>query len=504
MSRPVISGVIAAIIALLTAVAYFVTTSSIEKDIERDARLRVAKAQELLLQNSSLEMLALLKDTEQLAHDPDLVKSLTSGSGPNSRQAELAFQKFRSKLAGDGDKKTQRRPPDIMALTDENGKLVALMTQDKPVFNPIPDTYFREGKVKYPALARAIEQRQITSEVWDYENLGPMKAGVAPVYDKEIDNIAGTVILAYAMSAVEAKEQQKLLGTNVAYFYGDRVSATSMGPAGSEKKGGKAAAIRDALFKGDKPLAAAALKTESGLSDVITIDIEGDDYWASAGRMPRFSTQPFPADYPDAPAGAMVMMSRDAELAPLATVKVAILLVGLGAIVVALLGMFIAARRILHPLDEIETGVNDIINGNLERTFRPVGSDLDGLANALNVLLARLLGRPEPGDEEYDEEGNVVRSSGLAVDTEGLSQQDAEAVSLAAEPEPQYLQRTYEQYVAARRHTGEGTQGIDYDGFIAKLRQNESVLKGKYQCRAVRFKVVTKDGKVTLKPVPIV
>ena len=504
MSRPVISGVIAAVIAMLTAVAYFVTTSSIEKDIERDARLRVAKAQELLVQNSSLEMLGLLKDTEQLAHDADLLKSLTSGSGPNSRQAELAFQKFRAKLAGDGDQKAQRRPPDIMALTDENGKLVALMSGDKPVFNPIPDTYLKDGKVKYPGLARALEQHQITSEVWDYENLGPMKAGVAPVYDKEIDNIVGAVILAYAMSAVEAKEQQKLLGTDVAYFYGERVSATSFGPAGSEKKGGKAVAISQALFKGDKALAAAALKSESGLSDVVTIEIEGDEYGASAGRMPRFSTQPFPPEYPDAPAGALVMMSRDAELAPLATVKIAILLVGLGAIVVALLGMFIAARRILHPLDEIETGVNDIINGNLERTFRPVGSDLDGLANALNVLLARLLGRAEPGEEEYDEEGNVVRPGGLAVDTEGLSQQDAEAVSLAAEPEPQYLRRTYEQYIAARRQTGEGIQGIDYDGFVARLRQNESVLKGKYQCRAVRFRVDIKDGKVSLKPVPIV
>jgi HAMP domain-containing protein len=503
MSRPVISGVIAAIIAVLTAVAYFVTTSSLEKDIEKDAQVRVAKAQELLLQNSSLEMLGLLKDTEQLSHDPDVLKSLIGGSGPNARQAELAFQKFRAKLSGDGDKKAQRRPPDIMALTDENGKLVALMSGDKPVVNPIPDTYIREGKVKYPALARAIEQHQITSEVWDYENLGPMKAGVAPVYDKEIDNIVGTVILAYAMSAVEAKEQQKLLGTDVAYFYGERVSATSFGPAGSEKKGGKAGALRDALFKGEG-LAKAALGSENGLSDVVTIDLDGEEYWATAGRMPRFSTQAFPPEYPNTPAGAMVMMSRSEELAPIATVKLAILLIGFGAIVVAVLGMFIAARRILHPIDEIETGVNEIINGNLDRTFRPAGSDLDGLANALNVLLARLLGRPEPGDEEYDEEGNVIRPSGLAVDTEGLSQQDAEAVALAAEPEQAYLHRLYEQYLAARRSTGEGIQGIDFEGFIGKLRQNESVLKGKYQCRAVRFKVVTKDGKVTLKPVPIV
>jgi hypothetical protein len=119
-------------------------------------------------------------------------------------------------------------------------------------------------------------------------------------------------------------------------------------------------------------------------------------------------------------------------------------------------------------------------------------------------MLARLLGRPEPGEEEYDEDGNVIRAGALRVDTEGLSEKDAEAVKLAAEGEPAYLHRVYDEYVAARTASGEGTQGVDYEGFVAKLRQNESVLLAKYQCRAVRFKVVTQDGKVTLKPVPIV
>jgi hypothetical protein len=32
---------------------------------------------------------------------------------------------------------------------------------------------------------------------------------------------------------------------------------------------------------------------------------------------------------------------------------------------------------------------------------------------------------------------------------------------------------------------------------------NEGKLKGQYNCKAVRFRVVVKDGKVTLKPVPI-
>jgi hypothetical protein len=39
--------------------------------------------------------------------------------------------------------------------------------------------------------------------------------------------------------------------------------------------------------------------------------------------------------------------------------------------------------------------------------------------------------------------------------------------------------------------------------FVAKLRQNEATLRGKYSCRMVRFKVVVKNNQTTLKPVPI-
>ena len=503
MSRSLIGGVVAAIIAILTATAYFVTTAKLRDDIQKDIRARVTTAQGLLIQNSKLEMLTLLRQSESLARDPDVLKALVGGTGPNPVQAETAFQKFRAHLPNGEDQ------PDIMALTDENGKLVALVSGDRPVPNPIPDTYFKDGKLKYPGLSLALKNRQTTSEVWDYENLGPMRVGAAPVYDAELDHVAGAVILAYSMSATDAKDQQRQLGTDVAYFYGDRVSATSFGPTGG-KNTSKTSALNQALFAKDgsskKGLANDAVASDAGLSEVVRVDLNGDEYWATAGRMPRFSTQPLPKGYPPVAAGTMVMMSLGDAMAPIATVKLAILLVGLGAIVVALLGIFITARRILHPLDEIEIGINDIINGNIDRTFQPVGSDLDGLANALNVMLARLLGRPEPGEEEYDEDGNVIRPSvggGLSVDAEQMSAKDAEAMALASEPEDAYLKRLFDEYVAARRATGEGAEGLTQDSFATKLRQNEVSLRSKYQCSAVRFKVVTKDGKVTLKPVPI-
>jgi len=161
------------------------------------------------------------------------------------------------------------------------------------------------------------------------------------------------------------------------------------------------------------------------------------------------------------------------------------------------------------PAVTVELGVTDIINGNVDRTFRPVGLELDGLANALNVMLARLLGRPEPGDEEYDDDGNQIipgrvefeEGEGETPPTD-KAQPDPQLAALAQESEPDYYKRVFTEYVAARKSVG-SPDDVSFENFIAKLKVNEGKLKAQYQCRAVRFRVVTKDNKVTLKPVPI-
>ena len=149
--------------------------------------------------------------------------------------------------------------------------------------------------------------------------------------------------------------------------------------------------------------------------------------------------------------------------------------------------------------------MTDIINGNVDRTFRPVGLELDGLANGLNVMLARLLGRPEPGEEEFDEEGNPIIPGRVEFDEgagEQVAQTDPALVALAQESEPDYYKRVFTEYVSARKAVG-SPDDVSFENFIAKLKVNEGKLKAQYQCRAVRFRVVTKDNKVSLKPVPI-
>jgi hypothetical protein len=204
-------------------------------------------------------------------------------------------------------------------------------------------------------------------------------------------------------------------------------------------------------------------------------------------------------------AGAIVL-SPIVPSAEAWTVKLFVIVLGVGALAIAMLGLYLTHRRLVAQIDQVELGVTDIINGNVDRTFRPVGEELEGLSNGLNVMLARLLGRPEPGEEEFDDDGNPIIQGRVEFDEgegEGAAPKaDPDLAALAQESEPDYYKRVYTEYLAAKRATGHPDE-VSFENFIAKLKVNEGKLRAQYQCRAVRFRIVTKDGKVSLKPVPI-
>ncbi len=498
MSRAIIGGIVAIAIVVLTGTAYLVTTSRLETRIKQDVRIRVDKAQELLVQNASLEVLSLLRRVEDLARDESFLQALKETSPDRrARLADDGFQKFRSG-AGGGQR------TDILALLDIEGDLVVLQLNDEDQRVTNPGAWKESGVLRYPAVALALrpnpKDAQMTSDIWNHQGRGLMKVGVAPIVDYQENEVRGAVVVAYSLGSKEAQHQSDMLGTQVAYFQNDRVFGTSFRRSGSgEEDTTRQEKLLSALV--DKGLSKRALT--SGLADAIETSIDGEDYYVAAGRLRRFSSKKLPDGHPPASVGAMVMISLDEASGSLATVKASILLLGLGALVMAFIALTLTRKRFLHQADEIELGIAEIINGNLERTFPQVGAELDGLANALNVMLARLLGRPEPGEEEYDEHGNVVQADRLDFDTD-LSPADSEAVALAQEPEPDYYKRLFGEYIGAREAAGQDVDGISFESFVTKLRVNEGNLKNKYKCSAIRFKVVVKGDNVTLKPVPIV
>lgn len=497
MSRTVIAAVVAAVIAVLTGIAFFVMSTSFEERLKKDADAKLARAYQVVQQLNQLEGIDISNKAERLAAEKEFVAALkTDSASERYNQSRLGFQKFTA------DEKQGDVKPDIIALIDASYNLLAMNEMQTVVASQWKSP---KGDSIIPAVNHVLGKKLIISDIWNDPDRRMMKIGVAPVIDPDAPIsakdpegvvIIGAIVVAYAQTAREAQKDRGLLGTEIAYYDNKNVVATSFtrGISGEEDTA-KARQLTELLRSG--------AITESGAKQRTTID--GVDYLAAAVKMPRSSTRKLPAEYPLVTAGAVVLAPIADPANTAATVKLFIALLGGGAIAIALLGLYLAHRRLLAQVDQIEVGVTDIINGNVDRTFRPVGLELDGLANGLNVMLARLLGRPEPGEEEFDEEGNPIIQGRVEFeegDGSAAPAPDPDLAALAQESEPDYYKRVYTEYLAARKASGNPDE-VSFENFIAKLKVNEGKLKAQYQCRAVRFRVVMKDGKVTLKPVPI-
>ncbi|MBA2541575.1 MAG: hypothetical protein H0V17_18170 [Deltaproteobacteria bacterium] len=507
MSRTVITAVVAVVIAVLTAIAFFVSNISLDDRVRKRADARLTRAYQVVQRLNQLANSDVQNKAERLAAKAEFVnaiKARTSSQTESANQARLGFQKFMA------EEKTGTLKPDRIALIDGNGEVVAehevpsvakqWKNEDPKEKNPtkLPTTI--------PAVNVVLDKRVIIADQWN-DGKQVMRIGVAPVVDPEAPNIKdpenpviiGAILVAYAQTGKSSQQDRALLGTDIAYFENKRVVASSFTRGGSDEDTAKAALLTALLQDGTLGESASKQK----------ISLDGADYFAAAVKMPRSATKTLPDEYPANTTGAIVLAGvseeepTPGEVMEKAGTSLFILLLGGGSLALAMLGIYLTHRRLITQADQIEQGVTDIINGNLDRTFRPVGAELDGLANGLNVMLARVLGRPEPGEEEFDEAGNPIIPGRVDFDEgEEKPAPDPDLAALVQESEPDYYKRVYTEYLAARKATG-APEDVSFENFIAKLKVNEGKLRAQYQCRAVRFRVLTKDGKVSLKPVPI-
>ncbi len=65
------------------------------------------------------------------------------------------------------------------------------------------------------------------------------------------------------------------------------------------------------------------------------------------------------------------------------------------------------------------------------------------------------------------------------------------------------MRRLYKAYVAAKRRTGESTEGLTYDRLVRTLQRQVPAIQAKTGCRRVDFKIQIQGGKAILKAVPI-
>src|SRR5579862_8022883 len=101
MSRTVIATVVAAVIVALTVVAFFVTSTSIDDKVRKDADSRLARAFQVADQLNQLRAIDIQNKAENLAGDPSFVQALRQG---NDMYARDGFTKFTAGLKAEDPK----------------------------------------------------------------------------------------------------------------------------------------------------------------------------------------------------------------------------------------------------------------------------------------------------------------------------------------------------------------------------------------------------------------
>lgn len=480
-----ISLVAAGLVLMLAVLMQQTITSSLGQATQANINGRVERAAGLFLSQNRLQALEFTNETAGYARHEAFPRIFTIADETARRKAA---NEAANELNNQQIQKAHDRRAELVAVVDAAGKVVARDLN-------INAMYGEDFKARYPSVAAAL-LGNANKDVWAFSNR-MYRVSSAPIRGAD-GRIVGALIVAFEESAHDARALKDAFGTEVVVFLDNKIYASSFAQAGKESL--EEQDLSRVLFTGSA-YAAPAVK-ERKQTAVFTTVVQGETYRGVAAPMLGNTSQPA--------AGFVVLSSLDAAQQPIRAAGMWILGLGIIAALATMAAAAYTSRRFLASIDLVEQGVTEIINGNHEYVFEKQGNiDFEGLENALNVMVSRLTGRPDPNEEGGTPMSATLEFSGGNVasprDSSGpnLHKLTPENQTLAAEPEDKYQRRLFDEYVRAREETGEGTRDLSFASFIEKLKDNEIALCKKYNCRAIRFKVIIKANQVTLKPVPL-
>ena len=481
MHRLKLIGLLVFLVVGLSLACYFVVRNDFGPRIREAVQADLVKTQMQVQALKFARADRLVKLCDKLARDLtklDFAKALREPSDESKhKEAFAAIARVKPFLQG---LNRVEYTPDAILVIKPDGKLIA---RDR----------FEEkwGEVlSFPLIKRVVTDGR-DNDVWKYreQNERVMTAVAAPILDGAV--VTGVLALLYEHNNQMAADDRKLYRTEVAYFHDDKLYGSSLTEPEQLKQ------IREFFVPHVR-----TLQTGQVLGPA-RLEAAGKKYLALAATFDSAAT--------DRAGGFILLASLDEALAPVSAFLGRFPLIAAGFLVVAILLALLIVRSLTLPYEHIEHGVMDIVSGNLEHKFDAHASGGAGaLAHALNLIVAQLQGRPPPDREADDmawadpffiedlspEEIRAHGYQGAAAHKSDLDSRMGLTLS--------YYEKLFADYMEARRRAGEKqSEPITAEQFIDKVRKNEEVLCHKYQCAVVKFEVRMKEGKVTLKPVPI-
>ncbi|MET0387548.1 MAG: MXAN_5187 C-terminal domain-containing protein [Polyangiales bacterium] len=493
-----------AVVVLLGLIAYFTVSSQLRS--LRTNELESALDGDRVLLERSIRLSAL--ELEAFVAGRAAQRQLTDISGGldlDSRRTR-AYEAAQATYAWLGDPaRGGRGSPDIVAVVDETGRVVARDGARNVMFG-------KALSPTLPALSAALKTGTTRHDVWlEDEQNKLLQTTIAPIR-AETGTVLGALVVGYDLSNGLAANEGKLLGRDVAFIVDGKVYSSSLDVSSARE-------LREFLFGAKVSDTRAVLAGQRSETDPWRIALGGQEYTGVTARLATASS---------VPVAFAVLGNRTAasQMANVATVILVMLV--LGALLVVGYGVFIGTS-IMRPIEEIEEGILAVINGKTDLRLATDSAELGGLAFRINQLLNVMTGTEEAAGEDDDGDGGKISgppseqawkdpafsdsraqpvaapsdNTRASIDPDEVIDDPALAENLAGESETAYSDRIYQEYVAAKQSLGENVSSIPKERFSQRLKGRADALVQKHGCRMVRFQVSTENEQVVLRPVVI-
>jgi methyl-accepting chemotaxis protein len=499
-----------AVVVLLGLAAYFTVSSQIRNLRVNELDASIDNGRVLFERSYRLSTLEFEARVAERAGTRQM-RDIFGGLDLDSRRtrayeaAEATFAWFSDPARGG------RGSPEIVVVVDETGVAVARNGARNVLFGtPLAQAI--------PALARSLKTGDSQHDVWlESEQSKVLQTAVAPIR-ADTGSLLGALIVGYDLSNGFASSEAKLLNRDVAFIVDGKVYSSSLDGAGARD-------LRTVLFGNTQAVTTKSILGSPGAAtQPWRASLAGDEYTAIMARLPLAQSVPI----------AFAVLGNRTEATQIANVaNVILVMLVIGGLLVVVYG-FAIGTSIMRPIEEIEEGVLQVINGRTDLRLETDSPELGGLAFRINQLLNVFTGTDEASEDEDGKisvppseghwkdaafsdttRGSSTTNNAVAAQSTGQSTGQASggaddvvddpkvAGELARESEETYQERLYREYVQAKQSLGENVSNIPKDRFWQRLTGRAEALVQKHGCRMVRFQVHTLDNQVVLRPVLI-
>lgn len=359
-------------VILVGVMGWWLTRSEAAAVLVRDVDPSVDRGVELLSAVRDQAGDALLDAVEDAATSPELAAVFAAESESARREAAFTFAERQARAFASLPRRG--RQADLVAVLDETGKVIARNVERNQDVG-------RDLRAEFPAVARALTGAR-GAKVRDYVRYGDqswLEVSVVSVAGE--GHPRGALLVGFAPADSAARDDANRVGVGVGYVFREAnrftVQSLSVGQQTEKEQLGTWLNAQGAeLFRGRARY---------------TVTLGGQEYRAAVLPMPGASGGQI--------GGAVVLRSLTAAKDPSSDVAMpSLLAMLLGILIVTAYNLYLALY-LQKPIEQIEDGLLQVINGNPHHRIQVEHEELGGVIYRVNQLLASV------DDEDQGEGG---------------------------------------------------------------------------------------------------